>query len=242
MSFCVYKHTSPSGKIYIGISGIDPVKRWNCGCGYRSNFHFDNAIRKYGWRNFSHEILFDDLTKDEAEEMEIKLIQEYKSYMKRFGYNQDMGGNSIGKASDETRRKQSEKKKLLTGEKNPFYGKKHSDETKQLIMQTKSSLLEHNGELKPMSVWASELGISFQGLWRRIHVSKWSVEKALTEPHSKRYITYKGKSKRLCEWAKELGIGYDVLETRINQRKWSIERAFTTPPRVLNSPTSADKF
>ena len=31
MKYCVYKHTSPSGKVYIGITRNDPIKRWQNG-------------------------------------------------------------------------------------------------------------------------------------------------------------------------------------------------------------------
>ena len=33
--WCVYKHTSPSGGIYIGITKQNPIVRWNNGFGYR---------------------------------------------------------------------------------------------------------------------------------------------------------------------------------------------------------------
>lgn len=65
--FVVYKHTTPNGKVYIGITGNEPRKRWNNGNGYRGNKHFWNAILKYGWDNIAHEILFDGLTQDQAE-------------------------------------------------------------------------------------------------------------------------------------------------------------------------------
>lgn len=140
MSYCVYKHTSPSGKVYIGISGIDPLKRWNCGCGYRSNRYFDSAIKKYGWKNFEHEILKDGLEKEEAELAERLLISQYKSHLKDYGYNIDLGGFSIGKASESTRKKQSESAKNHIGEKNNFYGKRHSDEALKLMSEAKKGI------------------------------------------------------------------------------------------------------
>ena len=51
----VYKHTSPSNKVYIGITAKEPKDRWMSGYGYRKNDHFNKAILKYGWRsNFIH--------------------------------------------------------------------------------------------------------------------------------------------------------------------------------------------
>lgn len=91
--FCVYKHTSPNGKIYIGITGKNPLKRWSGGSGYKSNTHFWNAIVKYGWDNIKHEILFDCLTKEEACEIEKTLIKQYRSNETEYGYNRSTGGD-----------------------------------------------------------------------------------------------------------------------------------------------------
>lgn len=37
MGYTVYKHTSPSGKVYIGITKRKPEYRWNKGKGYRKD-------------------------------------------------------------------------------------------------------------------------------------------------------------------------------------------------------------
>lgn len=103
-NFCVYKHTSPSGKVYIGITCQNPLRRWRDGKGYRQNEHFTNAILKYGWDNFKHEILFTGLTKEEACRIEIELIDEYGSADMDKGYNQSLGGDH-GEYGEETRRK-----------------------------------------------------------------------------------------------------------------------------------------
>ena len=107
-NFTVYKHTSPNGKVYIGITMQNPIRRWNNGLGYSHNEHFHRAIVKYGWDNFKHEILYSGLTKEEAEQTEISLIAEYKSNDPEYGYNIQSGGNYSGKHSDETRKKFSE--------------------------------------------------------------------------------------------------------------------------------------
>lgn len=91
--YTVYKHTSPTNKVYIGITSMKPQYRWNNGNGYPSGY-FHNAIQKYGWDNFSHEIIATDLTREEAVAMEIQLIAQYKSNDNRFGYNIAPGGDS----------------------------------------------------------------------------------------------------------------------------------------------------
>lgn len=90
--YYVYKHTSPTGKVYIGITRRQPSLRWQNGLGYKNNIHFFNAIMKYGWDNFKHEILYSNLTKEEAEQLEIQLIAEYDSTNPNKGYNIAHGG------------------------------------------------------------------------------------------------------------------------------------------------------
>ena len=90
----VYMHIAPNGKKYIGITRQEnPKKRWGSnGCGYMDNAYFWKAIQKYGWNNFQHEILFENLTKEEAEQKEIDLIAKYQSNKAEFGYNISSGG------------------------------------------------------------------------------------------------------------------------------------------------------
>jgi group I intron endonuclease len=116
--YSVYKHTTPNGKVYIGITKQKPVKRWLHGKGYARQDHFYNAILKYGWDNIKHEILFTELTREEAEAKEVELIAEYKSDQRAFGYNVDRGGRA-NRMSDETRERL---RKANTG-------KHHSKET-----------------------------------------------------------------------------------------------------------------
>lgn len=92
-SYTVYKHTSPGGKVYIGITGRSVSRRWHGGTAYRNNAHFYAAIKKYGWANFKHDILAEGLTRDEACAMEIRLIAEYNSTDPNKGYNLSRGGD-----------------------------------------------------------------------------------------------------------------------------------------------------
>ena len=99
-------HTSPSGKRYIGITKQKPERRWRAkGQGYKNNSYFAKAIQKYGWDNFEHKILYKYLTQQEAEEKEMELISYYKTSNKKYGYNLDNGGNSVGTLTEETKEK-----------------------------------------------------------------------------------------------------------------------------------------
>mgnify|MGYP002769088071 FL=1 len=106
-NFVVYKHASPNGKVYIGITCQDIQARWKNGYGYTNNKHFYNAINKYGWDNIEHEILFNNLTEEEAKLMEQMYIALYDTTNSKHGYNHTLGGDgTLGhKVTEETRRK-----------------------------------------------------------------------------------------------------------------------------------------
>lgn len=103
-NYFVYKHTGPSGKVYIGITKQEPRVRWKNGRGYADNPRFINAIDKYGWDSFDHEIVAEGLSKADAETMEIRLIAAYDSTNPDYGYNLALGGNA-NNPTDEVKRK-----------------------------------------------------------------------------------------------------------------------------------------
>ena len=85
--YLVYKHTSPDGKIYVGITKNLPNTRWNEGAGYESQKKFYKAIQTFGWINFRHEVIAAGLSEIEAKELESKLILKYRSNEEKYGYN-----------------------------------------------------------------------------------------------------------------------------------------------------------
>lgn len=94
-SYCIYKHTNKiNNKVYIGITKQDIRKRWGKnGQGYSKCTLFFNAIKKYGWDQFEHEILEVGLSKTEACLKEKQLIKQYQSNNPKYGYNIESGGS-----------------------------------------------------------------------------------------------------------------------------------------------------
>lgn len=91
----VYVHITPNGKLYFGITHMNPKYRWlSTGKGYQRCTLFWRAIQKYGWDNIQHIILMDNLSKEVACECEKYLIAKYKSNYSDFGYNNSSGGES----------------------------------------------------------------------------------------------------------------------------------------------------
>ena len=152
--WCVYCHTSPSGKKYIGITGENnPDRRWGSnGNGYlrrKPNGDFQQpaiarAILKYpDWSSWTHEILLSGLTADESCKKEDEFIEKYNTRNPMYGYNIKPGGN------------------VASGENHPMYGKHHSEETKRKISQTRIEKGLGRGELNPnynktQKEWMSE--------------------------------------------------------------------------------------
>ena len=106
-NYTVYMHTTPNGKVYIGITSRKIEYRWNNGKGYKNNKYFTNAINKYGWDNIKHEILYDGLEESQAKLLEISLIHYHKSNNTNFGYNITAGGDGLlgYKLSEEAKKK-----------------------------------------------------------------------------------------------------------------------------------------
>ena len=132
-----------NGKVYIGITYQNVKYRWRKnGVGYKKQ-KFYNAIKKYGWDNFEHIILFENLTFEESCLKEQELIKKYNSNNRKYGYNHSIGGDKNSKGShwimsEETKEKDRQahlgKKNGMYGRKgtkHPNYGKPLSEETKR---------------------------------------------------------------------------------------------------------------
>ena len=152
--FCVYKHTAPNGKVYIGITSKEPKKRWANGHGYKNNPHFYRAIQKYGWENFEHEILYEGLTEGQANIIEQMMISSYKSTKRNKGYNISIGGGAMTgrKHSEETKTKMSEKAKgrkvWCEGLKMSEEYRKRLSESHKGIKQSKETIRKRAEKLK----------------------------------------------------------------------------------------------
>lgn len=155
--YTVYMHRNKlNGKVYIGITGIDPEKRWRRGNGYNTTRHFYSAVKKYGWDGFTHDILAEHLTAEEAGQMEIDLIRKYDSTNSERGYNCSTGGNygfSGASHTVETRKTLSEKCR----------GWSHTEEAKRKISEAGKG-----------RVFSEE---------RRRHISESQKGRKLTEEH-----------------------------------------------------------
>ena len=181
-NYCVYVHINKiNGKMYVGQTCQKPEDRWKSGYGYRKNTHFGKAIKKYGWDNFEHIIVAENLDKEKANYIEMLLISGYNTQNQNEGYNHTAGGEGMTnfKHTEESKKKMSEankgkhlseetKKKIsirLSGVNNPLYGKPMSEEHKQKLKKPHKPMSEEskqrivNAHKKP--VMCIETGIIY---------------------------------------------------------------------------------
>ena len=185
--YIVYQHKNKiNGKVYIGITSQKPEQRWGSqGCNYKSSPHFYSAIQKYGWDNFEHNILFTELTKEQACLKEQELIKEYNSMNREFGYNSTSGGD-IFIMNEETKQKISQammgnqnnlghpcseekKKKISNAQKGREFTEKHKQKLSEAAKnrhvpcsEEKKQILKEKSHKKP--VYCEELDKIFESV------------------------------------------------------------------------------
>ena len=129
-TYRIYKWTNIiTGQCYVGQTRLSLQRRTgNKMCRYKGSSAFWEGIQAYGIHCWRLEILWDGLTEDEANFYEGLEIRDNDA-MYPYGYNLEEGGENYTR-SEKTKQKMSD---VMKGEKNPFYGKKHSEETRQEI-------------------------------------------------------------------------------------------------------------
>lgn len=137
-TYCVYVHTNKfDGKKYVGQTCQKPEARFGKnGSGYVGSRVFYNAILKYGWDNFYHEILFNNLTLEQANTIEKAVISAYRTTDRRFGYNLESGGKNHTMSEESKELLRQSKKGTQSGANNPFYGKRHTAETRKKLSES----------------------------------------------------------------------------------------------------------
>jgi group I intron endonuclease len=95
--------------------------------------HLYNAIRKYGWDQFTIEILYsfpkEGNWKERLDELEIQEIAR-RGTLAPHGYNNETGGNKNKVLHEDTKELMSE---VRSGERHAMFGKHHTEEARELL-------------------------------------------------------------------------------------------------------------
>lgn len=153
-AYKVYKHTTPSGKCYIGITKQTLTKRWKNGQGYEGCTAFYRAVKKYGWCNIKHEILAEGLTEEEACSAEQKYIKAFQSSDPVHGYNLTHGGEHYTQTEESRAALSRSLKKFYANEGNRKrvserqIGKRASAETRRKMSEARSRYIAEHPETR----------------------------------------------------------------------------------------------
>lgn len=142
-TWTLYCHRNKiNNKRYFGITCQEPENRWLNGHGYARHLPIGRAIEKYGWDNFEHIIIFENLIESDAKKLEVLYIAMYETQSDEYGYNLTCGGDGVCglEWSDESRRKMSIR---MSGENHPNFGKHLSLETRQKISENNKGKHNH---------------------------------------------------------------------------------------------------
>tara|TARA_Y100000310_G_scaffold238276_1_gene241647 strand:+ start:1336 stop:2067 length:732 start_codon:yes stop_codon:yes gene_type:complete len=119
-----------NGKCYVGQT-IKPFnRRFRQHC--QSGSYIGRALRKYKVKGFD-KIIFENILEDQLDLLEQEYILKYNSIAPN-GYNLTHGGKN-GKFSEESKNRKPKESRV--GEKNPFYGKHHTEKSKKSISEAK---------------------------------------------------------------------------------------------------------
>lgn len=235
VKYSVYKHINKiNGKIYIGITSLKVCRRWCRGKGYKTQF-FYNAIQEFGWDNFEHIILFNNLTFNEAEDIEKELIEYHKSNLEDFGYNKDSGGLINKMVSESTKEKMRKNNWVVrNGGKLPLevrqkisksqIGKKLSDEHKLKISKgcKGKNCGSKNGMFGKPGTMTGKFG-ELNPVYGRSHTEDEKRRAMLSNPNRKPIICIETQEKfnSINDASKKIGISRECIRDVCNGRRKS---------------------
>lgn len=220
-----------NNKIYVG-STTNYDKRQKAHIrSLRGGYHDNRLLQKdfdlYGEPIFKFTQLCETNTDKERFEIEANLIGKLKTYEN--GYNLSKDGRGRYLITKETRLKMS---KNTTGYKNPFYGKKHTEETRKILSESAKRKV---GDKNPFygKKHTEEAKEKMKSSYSKLKGSGWinpqkgvpkteeaKLKNAKSQP-SRRPIYVEGKDyMSVSECAKELGVARGTIRNRINSEKY----------------------
>ena len=155
----IYKITNPNNKIYIGKTYC-LRKRIN---GHKSHSKkgfkhiLYNSIRKYGWDLHKLEVI-EEIEDGLMNEREMYWIEKFNTYYQSNpqGMNMTLGGEGQRSSWIKDTKRRKEQSEKFSKEGNPFYGKKHSEETRKIMSKSASERNLKDGRKVPE--WGVEKG------------------------------------------------------------------------------------
>lgn len=254
--YSVYMHTFPNGKRYVGITRQEVEKRWQKGNGYKKQKIYEDIVF-YGWDNIKHEVLYENLSRVEAQQIEINLIKEYDCIEN--GYNISFGGGCGSDCWCEfewdgiiyNSKELAEMSSLAKIDYHDITTRinSHSWSIGKALntpKQRRGLSFEYKGEfLSIRELYERRINkdLTLNQIKSRILRHNWDAERAITQSNNKKnqphgvgtcVFYYNGKeynSWELCQISNVEGLTPQDITNRVNRRGWSVERAISQPKR-----------
>lgn len=220
--YLIYKHTNLiNNKIYIGQTCQKARIRWQYGEGYKHSAHFYAAIKKYGWNNFKHEILYTGLTHEEANTLEIALIAELDTTNPEKGYNSALGGSKNFRYSTEEEAVTAHKKIQ-----HEAYLKMVSNEEYAQLMRTKSLEVYYANKSDPKFQKARAISnkksrTKVKYFRNDLKVLYTNYSELFTEAEYNIAFGFKDQKNYICNSSKQLQNLLEVLKRRLYEKRKS---------------------
>ena len=254
--YSVYIHTFPNGKRYVGLTKQNPEVRWGTnGSGYKEQPVYE-AIQEFGWDNIKHDIIATNLSRDEAQALEIEMISKYDTI--NIGYNVSAGGGCGGNSwiqfeydgdvysPDDLARLSSLDN--LTGHDLTTRINHHGWSLERAMSQPKipKNIVYYygnqSGTAKDWYERRIDQNLTYDQIRDRLGKG-WDVMRAITQPNTvkdqpsgvgDRIYEYNGKmynTYELCQISPIKGLKPIDITTRVNHHGWSVHDAITKPKR-----------
>lgn len=182
----IYKVTNLfNQKVYIGQTSRTVEDRWkehlyDSNNPSRDNYcnYFHNAIRKYGASSFIVETI-EECENEILNDREIYWIDFYGSQDNYIGYNSTSGGDNSFSRRSESEATRARKSAAQLGEKNSFYGKKHTNEHRSRIS---TPVVAYTDDGSIYACYISQISATNDGFQQR-HITRCVHDK--TKHHGK---------------------------------------------------------
>lgn len=131
-------------------------------CKNKSQQKITNSIEKYGWDNHKMELIH-ECSIEELNQLECHYIAFYDTFNTKHGLNLTSGGDAPKMVSDETRKKISDNMiGKYVGDKNPFWGKKHTEEANKKNSESQKGIPAWNKGKKGLYITKEETKIKIK--------------------------------------------------------------------------------
>ena len=169
--YIVYLHRNKiNGKCYVGQTCQKPQARWGKqGSGYQAQQYFYRAIKKYGWNNFDHIILEENIPKEKIDEREVFWAGYYHA-LAPGGYTLKVGSQNHSQNSEQLKaiRSKASKENWKKPEYRELISKRRKEEWQNQEVREKClknlDRTGKSGKAKSQKVQCIETGIIYQSM------------------------------------------------------------------------------